>query len=70
MTCHHPSLFISGVWREHGPFGKEQFIMQDCPVCGSTLSFALKWDDGTDAQRQQAHLADLALRPNSPEMMG
>ena len=53
-SCPHSSLFPSGIWREHGPSGKEQFIMQDCQTCGSTLSFALKWDDATDAEREEA----------------
>ena len=48
-------------------FGDRSLVSFKCP-CGTNR--ALRFEDVSPALRRAAMLADMALRPNSPEMMG
>ncbi len=59
------NLPIIGI--QYGIDESPALILWNCP-CGTTR--AIKWASATLPERQQAHLAEMALRPRSEEMMG
>lgn len=65
MTCPHTNRVIDGVYSIKSVPVAASWYCADCRTNGAT-----PWGDATDAQREQARLAEDALRPRSPEMMG
>ena len=65
LICPHPSKVIDGIYRmdiHHPPVA----VAWTCEICRT--SGATPWAEATFPERQQAHLAEMALRPASPEM--
>ena len=67
MTCPHRNKVIDGFYRAGG---KRVGIGWTCLAIACRTSGIIPIDEATHAQISEAYLAEDALRPESPEMMG